>query len=218
MINFLGATFQFNSIDQQAIITSPCPDQVVGELNDGKFKVYKNRIDINYVIKGGVNNQLISPIVVILESPHKDEYDPITLQALGPAMGVTGVNFKTYFDTLLNGKWKNVLKKGQHSIVLFNAVQFQCSLGNKLSGMASYKNKKKRDENFLLCLDDVNNNDMIKRLKAIRPTLVINLCTVGLKKNNLCEHVSSLLRQGTINYTNGTHPSRWNNPMHRKIN
>lgn len=216
MINYLNPNFSFKSIASNATILFPCPDQIIGELKNGKFFAFSTRIDIDYNLQQLVNNKnLNTPIIIVLESPHKDEFDPITLQPIGPAMGKTGENFRSFFEQLLNGTSKSILTNGQHTIILLNAVQFQCSLGKKLSGLGSYKNKKMRDDNFIKCFN--NENDFINRIKAINPVLVINLCTIGLKKNNLIGHVSNELKNANIKYTVGSHPSRWNNPNNRFI-
>lgn len=218
MINYLQ-TFDFSSLAPSAKIVCPCPDQYVGFLNDGTFESISPRKDIDYCVGNGINNnELESPIIILLESPHVSEFDPITLNPLGVAMGCTGHNFKKYFDRkIFMGQQKATLMNGKHSIVFMNAVQYQCSLGNKLSGKGSYANKKTRDFNFLACLENANSCDVQQRIQAVNPVLVVNLCTIGLEKNNLNSEVNRILQGMNINYTYGTHPSRWNNPQDRRI-
>ena len=169
-----------------------------------------------------IKNKLTEPIVIILESPHKDEFDPITLMALGPAMGNTGRNLVKHFDSLIqNSSIYNYLTGAPHDIVLVNAIQYQCSLGNNLSGKGSYQNKKQRDKNWLACFNAVNSNDLLNRIDAIKPFAIINLCTFGLF--NLQLHLDRTVRQyiqttqpQTL-YTIGKHPSSWHISYNRII-
>ena len=127
-----------------------------------------NRTDIKYKRiqkKDTIANNLYSPIVIVLESSHQDEHDPITLKALGPYIGATGYNLKTYFDSIIvHSQIYPHICSLKHDIVLLNAVQFQCSLGNSLSGKGSYRNKKCRDSNFI---QGLRGNDLSRRIMAI---------------------------------------------------
>ena len=219
MTNYL-VNFNFNFIAPTTNIVDPCPDQVIGELSYGKFIPAQTRVDIDYQIALGrdiISNNLNSPVIVVLESPHKNEFDPITLKAIGPCMGTTGYNFKKYFDfCLTKSVLHNALNIKNHDVVIMNAVQYQCSLGRSLSGIGTYNNKRQRDLNFIKCL---NNSDICRRINAINPFAVINLCTVGLKQNNLQQKVNSiLLPMNIINYTTGWHPATWKKLKYRSIN
>lgn len=95
-VNFFGkfiipAEFK-NKINKANL--NPCPDQLVGNFDGTTFTPYQKRSDIDYVGQNQINNGLKEPIVIILESPHISEYDPVTSMALGPAMGKTGENLK----------------------------------------------------------------------------------------------------------------------------
>lgn len=219
MINFLNG-FSFANIAPAAMVTAPCPDQFCGELRNGTFIANIKRVDINYVMNGktkSISNSLRNPVVVLLESPHKDEYDSITQTALGPCMGRSGDNFRKKFDVLIKGSSMfNKLQTLTCDIVLFNTIQYQCSLGLPLAGKANIKNKKQRDSNFIACIR--NGNDFIDRLGAIRPHAIINLCTKGTR--NLQQIVRNIYNQSTLNflYVEGYHPSAWNNSRYQKIN
>ncbi|MDE6408482.1 MAG: hypothetical protein K2K48_05805 [Anaeroplasmataceae bacterium] len=211
-INFLK-NFSFpRAISNQKANSNPCPDQIVGQLSNGVF-TSSNRENIDYSIKNNnytIQNKLTNPIVIILESPHKNEYDPITRSALGPAMGKTGENFKKYFASLIvKSKIYQSIATLHCDIVLVNAIQYQCSLGMSLNNTT---NAKSRDDNFNTCFDNNNTNDLKDRLIAIAPIATINLCTAQFRAKimNKCSNFS--------NYTDGNHPSSWWWKTKRKIN
>ena len=218
MINFLNG-FSFANIVPNAMVTAPCPDQSCGELRNGIFVANIKRVDIDYVMNGktkSISNSLRNPVVILLESPHKDEYDSITHMALGPCMGRSGDNFRKKFDALIKGSSIfNQLQNLTCDIVLFNTIQYQCSLGLPLAGKVNSNNKKQRDSNFIAC---IRNNDFIDRLEAINPHAIINLCTKGTR--NLQQIVRDIYNQSTLNvlYVEGYHPSAWNNSRYQKIN
>ena len=213
MINYLNH-FSFSTVAPTAPIITPCPDQIIGHMNNNIFTPHTSRINIDYITNtngiDSINNTLTDPIVVVLESPHKYEYDPITGMALGPAMGTTGTLFIQHFASILSRSSNISLINGnRYDVVLVNAIQYQCSLGLPLSGKSNRANKQQRDNYFIASLSNPNNNDFIRRISAINPFAVINLCTIGL--SDLQKEVENQLNNSTIkkNRTTGYHPSNW---------
>lgn len=197
------------NISSNATVNSvPCPDQKVGTLSGGKFTPLPPREDIDYnVTSNTVSNILQDPIIIILESPHKQEYCKVNngYRALGPAMGRTGCLFKNKFATLIqHSSISNVISNAPHDVVFVNAVQYQCSLG--------YATKICRDQNFIACF---NNNaikdDLQKRLAALNPFAIINLCTAKFRKKveDCVVNVKKTFNNMSFAYTWGTHPSSW---------
>lgn len=203
-----------------------CPDQFVAMLSyDANKKhwdwltnyIYANqtgRININY---GSVD--LKNCILVVLESPHFDEYDAISHQAKGPAVGSTGKMFEKHFLSIINGK-NNLIKLNQnltYNIIFVNSVQYQASQGTKpLKPLA-------RDRNWLSFWHQGFNADLCKRVSAYGcNTIVINMCTYG--QNFLHNRVQSVLRctykKHGLNINNlyqSYHPSTWWIKRRRKI-
>lgn len=203
-VNFLY-DFDFSSIAPDAPITIPCPDQKVGIFNGAAF-CFTKRINIDY--NTGAKNppldppsmdpaNLNEPIVIILESPHKDEYNSSS-QPIGPANGKTGKNFERIFATLIKGSIiYPAISKSSHDVVFINAVQYQCSLGQP-------SNRREKKEILAKCFSGgAQSNDLERRLNALDPFAVINLCT-----SLLCSQVASIAAKFK-NYTCGTHPSSW---------
>lgn len=225
--NYLPQTFNISSVFN-AKITIPCQDQYVGEFTNGQFTP-KQRINIEYDRdKNGIpiikNILCDKRIVVILESPHKDEFSLLSngqWSANGPAFGKTGDLFEDKFESVFSESqsyqnWQ-LANNATYDVILINSVQFQCSLGKALR---KYKNKKERDENWYKCINEnCIQDDLFYRIEALKPTILINLCTVGLK--NLQSVLSSIISKRInqrILYTSGSHPSTWWRNRYRMIN
>jgi hypothetical protein len=121
-------------------------------------------------------------IVLILESPHKDEYcychDKI--HPIAPAQGSSGENIEHFLKIHIQYAVKNdLLSDGCYPIIIANPIQWQTSLwhyhrkGIKSSGYI-------RNDVWLAlwnCEGDLVKNDFVKRLDSYQPVLVINACT-----------------------------------------
>lgn len=122
-------------------------------------------------------------ILVILESPHKDEYCEKYLKPLAPANGQTGENFYHYFtkhvlnnNNLLISKLK---KRTTYSICFVNPVPFQTSLHFIHKNMPTTLRDKVWAELFPDC-----RLDFLKRMKFYSKSnavIILNSCTESLK-------------------------------------
>jgi hypothetical protein len=207
MINYLSNfAFQNQTNGITAPITTPCMDQIVGQLTNGSYMACNQRIDIDYQQTSNqkfIVNAVTSPIIVILESPHRYEY--INGVAVGPAQNTTGRLFNNHFSNLLSQSTVfKYIANGCHDVIMINSVQYQCSLGNPLN---IHANKIIRDQVWNNCFNNGCSQDLLDRISAINPSCIINLCTKGLINLQLILHtqISHL-----PNYTYGTHPSTWN--------
>lgn len=191
----------------------PSPDQYVGELMVNNHQLIFNqnpRDSIDYLID---DFQFISQksyhrknILVILESPHRFEYDASN-QPVALVMGKTGCNFFELFTSALS-KSKMIIKDGEYNIIIANAIQYQSSCGlNPLD-------RQIRDLNWM---DIYNNhggeNDLKQRIFVIKPRYTINCCTGGRNPHGLRAKVTeSLINFGLIkdkHFTEGNHPASW---------
>ncbi|WII93298.1 hypothetical protein QEO94_00080 [Kingella negevensis] len=85
------------------------------ELKDGfKRKISKKHIEDSY------------KIIVILESPHKDEYKDDRNKPT-PAKGKTGKNIRKYLADIISKLDSD--KSKNYPIFLINPIQYQCSKG-----------------------------------------------------------------------------------------
>lgn len=205
---------------QSGNYNSPVPDQLVGKIINKKF-IGINRIDIDYLNSSINNYSFISDnkiILILLESPHKFEYDKNN-NPLGTLMNKrTFNNFcnnlsKLLFSSSLN---KHLKIDETYNIVIANSVQYQCSLGKPLT---KYSNKLNRDDNWIDCYNNGCNQDLISRIKLIKPYIIVNLCTRGIKnlQSILCKDLFPFCINNSIYYSCGSHPCRWTNSINAYI-
>lgn len=116
-----------------------------------------------------------STICLVLESPHKKEYDS-NGNPLGPALSTTGKNINKHLEDILNDAMQNnviSIQDGKYSLLLINAVSYQCSNGQN--------SKEKRNKVFKNVWEAGGEKDFLKRIKKYDPVLIINSCTGGIK-------------------------------------
>ena len=121
-----------------------CPDIYAGEVDNGKvIKKWFSKENREIQIQQGNSTQCydfskLKPdtnkesIVIILESPHQDEYElNSSWNQPNPALGTTGTNLEKYIDCLIDAvsELDSKIMKEKYQIVLMNSIQYQCSLG-----------------------------------------------------------------------------------------
>lgn len=179
------------------------------ESNKGLFAT--KREEINIEIQQKIKEEKLKTIVIVLESPHTDEFlEEDGWKSVGPACGSTGKNLKEWFPAVLlnyvpsfvdkenNFKAKyNSLKdieSGEYVIKLINAIQYQCSLGE---GTKTY-----RDQVFRGVWEEESTKECFrKRLQGADPYVIINCCTKG-NGNDKVENELRRLVQVEINKAN----------------
>lgn len=199
-----------------------CADECVGviEICDEKI-VYVNNDFENR--KKPTDYPSIPSIVIIIESPHTNEFTKDDDEG-SPARGKTGDDLQKYLlinlykylhcnDQGINGVYGFSNKKianGKYKIILSNAVQYQCSLGLPLNGKNSNGNRKETNERFIECLMR-DKNIFISRIKGYKPKVIINSCT-GQNKGEIAglqQKVQDVLRENIQNalFLHSAHPS-----------
>ena len=170
-----------NRIHAFSIESKKCEDNLVAtvEYINDEWKFKQNNIlpndriaEPNILIKNKVNDR----IVIILESPHKDEYSK---QITAPAMGTTGENINKYLLDILNKKIGNPqIDKKEYDVILMNAIQYQTSLGIDTEYF--------RDRVWLTLWNKGDlRKEFIKRLEGYNADIVFNFCTNGSHKKDL---------------------------------
>ena len=147
------------------------------------------------------------------------EEKKLDVVALGPAMGNTGCNIESMLlgnlmkYCLMNdmqkegaySKSSSKIQEGKYKLLLINACQYQCSLGN----LRSDDNKKRRDDIFKKVFqNEPIIKDFIKRVELYRPKIIINCCTHG-KKHDLHKQVQEVIDKNFMYATKlvGDHPT-----------
>lgn len=148
-------------------------------------------------------------MVIVLESPHVDEYDATHCYTPWPANGTTGENIQSRVLELAE-LLSVPLEVG---LILFNAIPYQCSQGN--SGSAK-EWKARRDKIFSHAWkQDATRSFFRARLKGwvLPGDIVVNCCTAGLKckppLRDLVETEIVSLLGDTVKRVRMHHPSSW---------
>ena len=148
--------------------TTKCNNQFVQYLANGKTDFDKKE-----VLDENSNSQLnsgSSKVVIILESPHRDEYVDGTNILEQPicANGTTGNNLKKCLSQLIEAM---KLQEQNVDIAVINAIPYQCSQGVSTEVL--------RDFVWLKCWFEFGYNDTLDLLNKIKPDYIVNCCTKG---------------------------------------
>ena len=176
-----------------------CPDQYVGQIAD----IVDNQ---TIAIRLPARERPKGPaLILVLESPHIDEFQG----HIGPAKGPTGTNIARFLT-----KVQGLEDMGQRSLILVNAVQFQCSLGRPTNIF--------RDRIFRQAWLDGGAVDFASRMGTLfleGDIVVVNACTKGrltgpLELRRLVHtELKAVPRIGQV--LKRCHPSKWNMPLRR---
>lgn len=158
-------------------------------------------------------------ILLLLESPHKDEYDDNCIKRpLAPANGRTGKNIDQCLSTVLfHIHVETGLIEPGHHVVISNPIQFQTSLyvihEQKIKG----KWKSLRDSVWQsLWREDCIRENFGERLNAYNPSLIINACTQDLK-SDVRDFVEDWFNQREqVPLYEVAHPASWRTPLRPK--
>ena len=179
-----------------------CPDQYIGTLDEltenGEIKI---RIEAS-------RRPDRAGVIVVLESPHIEEFEGEP----GPAGGPTG--------RLLSAYLKDVLGAGttdDSPVILVNAVQLQCSLG--------MKPVHHRTRVFTAIWNKCGRDDFIRRMSMIaRPNdIILCACTKGTKQKgdrttDLRQVVYTAICEWSpqVQVVRSTHPASWARERNRR--
>lgn len=167
-------------------------------------------------------NNKVQTIVLVLESPHKDEFDS-NHKPIRPANGVTGANIEYFIKRRYASLW-NLSKDVDYKICLVNAVQFQASCHYALTKaqITLTTDYQKKALKFYVLYLAFQNNNLIKRLSNCSPDIIVNCCTTWSKKTPkvIKENIYELVQSAIEEYKNDpqypncitikcTHPSFW---------
>ena len=192
---------RFSAVVREAVASPPtkweersCPDQCVGALAS-------LREHGSIVSRCPASSRPSdSSVLLILESPHTHEFKG----ELGPAKGGTGRLIAKHMLSV-----PGLDSKESACLVLINAVQYQCSLGEKPT--------KYRDEVFVAAWREFGRSDFVARVAALFRTdyLVVCACTrgeLGAGQKPLRQLVYEALVEALppqARVLRRTHPSNW---------
>ena len=153
-------------------------------------------------------------VVVLLESPHRDEYGgkgTAMNQPIAPAMGKTGQRMDEYLGALFRAIGAPVCE-----VVISNPIQFQASLYVVHKNKIGSSRKRHLTNTVWEALWNVKQirSDFLRRIRSYRPCLVVNACTRCLSGT-----IDKFLRHAlpSDRCWKTTHPFSWLNSNNRRI-
>lgn len=182
-----------------------------------RYNIKKNKRSNHFELWNSENNRKISEdnqytdkpateakgnvCLLIIESPHKDEYDE-NFNPIAPAQGKTGKNIENYFCEIINSLdesikrvfCKKIKKKDNQNkqesyevmqLIICNPVQFQASLYelHQSENSWDYSNFKDSIWRKLYNNDIGKERSFINRVnKTYKPKIIINACTYNVGK------------------------------------
>lgn len=178
-----------------------CPDQYLGKLNEIIGRT-------SFPLRVATSERIEQPcIVMVLESPHVDEF----IGTAGPAKGFTGDMIRNHLAEALRD-----LNLEGFGLILINAIQHQCSLGTDTSLY--------RDLIFRAVWAAGGREDFCSRLQSVvRPgDILMNCCTKGndfetnVPLRSLVEaSIGAMLP--SITSIRRMHPASWRNESFRGV-
>lgn len=154
-----------------------------------------------------------SSVVVLLESPHKDEYrlSEGRVHPIGPAQGSTGKRLKDCLESRMR-EFDFPVEDGDYRLAICNPVPFQASLYHLCA--LDRICERVRDETWrrLWCGVEQVREDFRHRLHSYGPVAIVNLGT-----RNLRPLVSTFLSEDSQGFLEGNHPSSWQWPRNRRL-
>lgn len=183
----------FDQLIKKIKNTGICEDNFIGTVITEKNNIdcanlhfcKQKRLDFmeRTEIKEKVNKNNCKNIVIVLESPHKQEFAGSFEGFIAPALGFTGSNLQKQFPSII----KNLVcisKFETYNVIIMNAVQYQCSNGESL--------KKYRDRTNSIWKYFWKNgckSDFTTRIESYRPHIIINACTGKIEKRDSIKYL-----------------------------
>ena len=187
--NFFGVSNRVPDVSRYRIHNMRCCERY-----DDRYRICNNRYIIPRCDVSGeeLGPQLQRPqprpepeqerirnIVLLLESPHKDEYtDGDIARPKAPACGETGDNIDRWLGTVLSRTNEDLIEPGCH-VIISNPIQFQTSLHAIHGRSVSNSSWDTLRDNVWKTLwhEDHIQGCFLARLTAYNPSLIINACT-----------------------------------------
>jgi len=187
--------------DGNPLENRPCSDQYLGTLSEIVGRT-------SFPMRVAASERTARPcIVMVLESPHVDEF----IGTPGPAKGFTGDMIRTHLPEALRD-----INHDGFGLILINAIQHQCSLGTDTS--------QHRDVIFRAVWTEGGRENFCSRLlSVVRPgDIVMNCCTKG-NDFETNEPLRSLVEASIRDMLPSTasvrrmHPASWRNASFRGV-
>lgn len=220
---FKQVAYEKAKVTLTGIRTQACEDQFVGllkiERKNAHFTQWIKTSLTDANLRQSMHDELeqqtnIPVLAIILESPHKQEYAGNIPM---PACGKTGDNIYKLLPKYLNcisatleqdnisqGVGFPDIQSGTYRVLLINAIQYQCSLGEKT--------KKYRDEIFDKMWENGDvRTDFANRLTIHPLRVIINCCTASAAnfRKKIQKVISNSINCCDTALFHAYHPCQW---------
>lgn len=200
-------------IDSSKWIKVKCPDQYAGIIGRMRFRDDFDRKTLDYrrTILDQLPKTVEGYVILILESPHKEEFKSLKdgeYAPIGPACGKSGCAIRHYFEKIFGKSYSG------YGLVLVNAIQFQCSLG-----IGTWNDNIKNDIFKMLFKEPVLKKNFQDRLRELvvaikdaqKHLTVINACTSASGGNKAIKSMlpQIVIGEGVDVYNGIYHPCCW---------
>lgn len=160
-----------------------------------KTRLYKKELErymnifkkSNYKDRSAEDDKEYKTIVLLLESPHSNEYD-LNGYAIAPAQGETGrlidINLLSMLKDLSELDRNLFLNETyKYKLIIANPIQYQTSLYMYNNNILKGEYKTLRNKCWRKTWEEKKiKDDFGERMKAYKPSLIINACTSDLQK------------------------------------
>ena len=173
----------------------------------------------NYNDRPAINDG-VDTLVVVVESPHKDEYhDENLFSPIAAAQGSTGCGIHCHLAEIIRDVPD---MSDEYRVIIANPIRWQASLFSLHGGSprdSPWKNLRNAVWNTLWSIDAVR-CDFLTRLYNYNPSIVVNACTGG-KTSGFNKNMDRFIRNNVIADANRRprtpHPSEWHKECNRRI-
>lgn len=200
--------------DESLVVKNVCRHILTKQ--DNKFKLscpetkHKDFVRSKYNDYPIIEKSILPSIIIVLESPHQDEYieESEKIISIAPAQGDTGTQIAKKIHQIINNNKDllEILDRKEYRVLIINPVPYQTSLyllhKQSLSGVY----KKLRDKVWLELWQRNENlkESFINLLNNIKPKLILNCGTANVSK-----HISEALITTKFEVFVVRHPSSW---------
>ncbi|WP_231420792.1 hypothetical protein [Sphingomonas sp. Leaf205] len=142
------------------------------------------RIEDNGTIVRACREPEIGDVVLLLESPHRDEFDGCGGRAIGPLRNErVRAAVERYLPDILKGAEERLGRSlAGRGVNLVNAVQYQTSLQSLMIDYDAKLQSGVRTPVFRAVFDNGGSQDMLARLDRYEPSVVLSAPTSAVRK------------------------------------
>lgn len=219
---FSSAAAEHWGLPPEDVMATVCEDKSVGKItyNGDRYSFNEQTKFKCDSVKSNVDRCAVRRLILVLESPHKEEYQNNGAQ-VEPAKGRSGINIRAQLGELLCVNLPEL--RDPFEVLLVNAVRYQCSQGCSQTSRASRSNRDRVFRAAFSAEAQAPGKEFGARMSDyVRAgDIVINCCTAGVTKAPLRDLVrdslSTLAGKKGFDFYCTTHPAARFNPWRKSF-